>query len=785
MGWRLLLSHLAELESPAAIHDTHSSDEGMVSCYFSCKPSENEPPITVNIQLCASNLDEYPHGNSFMIFTTDESHHQDIPNALGELSARTYGQILSTVLEDVSQRLTKVITCTSDLHNDIYTQPEESDFEFEEDSDVDFEFVREPTLFTCGFGLASRQTPSANSSSVDAERLRSDLIILKQAGFRYGVLGNLERAGILCVSLRLAKLGLSEEAMEAWSLKRKHYLLLMIAYPQGYRDIDQVKQDPTLSGLTQMRVGLCDHYKPQLAQVLPLFPGLKSELFPDLRPSAKGQPSVLEPLFIDKPLNELLRDHLPAVIKARLGYDLSWFGAEQWVQAMQAASSIKELCDISQFETNDATASNSSPTVATADHLAQAASDCLSLPLVAMQFVLRHLSRCTEFCLVCHSRLDDSFGALKPYVCEKPLCLYQYMSLGFGPSIEREIVSQPAVVDLLIGFCFFASEHKTLNVLPAGMGLLVPIIPRPVADASAVYHHAPIPKTFTPPTIVKESFSCLWKLEEEQNLIYVTKDASEKFQSLRPGSWVFLVSDGTESVSHCRVKKVDSHRAELEDVVPLEGSNQTPTSQELANAGVSRKCYMYEYNFDDLPDTDQHHAIHTLMKTFPSVEDMRQYLLSRGPDAMLRDWTAKMSNSAVNLLRWIIASNTSSIVQLNQLDKDGNFQNTGSVQNRVGGMEEWIQFRFAQGAPDKEKRFMECVRKECPESQHPTLFGWHGSSVYHWHSIIRQGLRFDSIVNGRAFGNGVYLSPHARTSLSFSRARLPVSKGWGSQIFKS
>ena len=92
-----------------------------------------------------------------------------------------------------------------------------------------------------------------------------------------------------------------------------------------------------------------------------------------------------------------------------------------------------------------------------------------SYPLMAMQFTLRHLIRCTEFCLVCHTRVDNDFEALKPYVCSNPLCLYQYMTLGFGPSIEYEITSQPLVVDLLINFCYLAANGKALTDLPTGM----------------------------------------------------------------------------------------------------------------------------------------------------------------------------------------------------------------------------------------------------------------------------------------------------------------------------
>ena len=43
------------------------------------------------------------------------------------------------------------------------------------------------------------------------------------------------------------------------------------------------------------------------------------------------------------------------------------------------------------------------------------------------------------------------------------------MSLGFGPSIEHEIIGQPTVVDLLISFCYASTKTGTLADFPDGM----------------------------------------------------------------------------------------------------------------------------------------------------------------------------------------------------------------------------------------------------------------------------------------------------------------------------
>ena len=70
-----------------------------------------------------------------------------------------------------------------------------------------------------------------------------------------------------------------------------------------------------------------------------------------------------------------------------------------------------------------------------------------------------------EGCEEGEAAAEEEFEALKPYVCSKPLCLYQYMSLGFGPSVEHEIATQPYVVDLLVSFAY-TSAYVRQECLP-------------------------------------------------------------------------------------------------------------------------------------------------------------------------------------------------------------------------------------------------------------------------------------------------------------------------------
>lgn len=85
-------------------------------------------------------------------------------------------------------------------------------------------------------------------------------------------------------------------------------------------------------------------------------------------------------------------------------------------------------------------------------------------------------------------------------------------------------------------------------------------------------------------------------------------------------------------------------------------------------------------------------------------------------------------------------------------------------------MSDYIQFRFAMGAPDKEQRFVKAVKEAQQQYalKFPTLFAFHGSPLVNWHSIIREGLHFKKTSHGRAYGNGCYHSLQLSTSLLYS-----------------
>jgi len=319
-----------------------------------------------------------------------------------------------------------------------------------------------------------------------------------------------------------------------------------------------------------------------------------------------------------------------------------------------------------------------------------------SFPLIAMQCALRHLVRCTEFCLVCHDKIQTDFEAMRPYVCDSPLCLYQYMSLGFGPSVESDILTQPTVVDLLVSFCYSAAEALKLQTFPTGMNILVP---------SESNHQARY----------IDSANC------------VVFPTSFKSPLVKVGDWIYFTRCKDRAPCHLRVTEVywpEVHVGPPIDVPsvpynPLSGSPPAHMVPPLYNStrglGFSGSVYIHNGAFDDMNIQMKRMAITRLLDLLPSVAEMRAWLKSNslsGLDASLKTWVDRILPSSLNILRWIIASNRSCIVPAgHELGIDGLPVTVGESGSMVLGVRDCLQFRFAMGAPDKEQRFVNSVKE--------------------------------------------------------------------------
>jgi ubiquitin-conjugating enzyme E2 Q len=172
-------------------------------------------------------------------------------------------------------------------------------------------------------------------------------------------------------------------------------------------------------------------------------------------------------LFISSSLNDFINHQFISLLKIRNSVGLGWDEAKRYFNDKQGRFEEQNADLPATYYEEPSQRDSTLPNAIAADHLTDDQVKQISFPLIAAQFAMRYLVRCTDFCLVCHDKIEEDFEALKPYVCSKPLCLYQYMSLGFGPSVEHEILTQPYVVDLLVSFCYasaFVSAAQPLDI---------------------------------------------------------------------------------------------------------------------------------------------------------------------------------------------------------------------------------------------------------------------------------------------------------------------------------
>ena len=107
-----------------------------------------------------------------------------------------------------------------------------------------------------------------------------------------------------------------------------------------------------------------------------------------------------------------------------------------------------------------------------------------------------------------------------------------------------------------------------------------------------------------------------------------------------------------------------------------------------------------------------------LLETLPTIKELRSYLVhqSRSSEPSLRTWKERVSPAALGILRWIIASNRSCIVQVDvcpgQTDEEVAKAKIRLDQKCSNVHENYVQFRFAQGAPDKEQRFLNALKAQ-------------------------------------------------------------------------
>lgn len=246
----------AEKPSPRISGVVRGDDDGDVNFIFS--PLSDGPPI--ELSALALEVSEYPEGNTWMIFARSSDLPKGVEAALGELASYAAGSTIAELLSKISERLQKVLATGSqgdpfsiedgsdvEMVDDEQEEESEEEVYFDEYSDLeDGPRMNNTTNYRC--------TPQ-NAAKLN-RRIKEDLRAVRFAGFKLGILQGLtadSRTSVLSISIQASKLGLSEEALQAWDLEPNQYVVLLIRYSDGYKSFETSKFYPqTLRLFTAM-----------------------------------------------------------------------------------------------------------------------------------------------------------------------------------------------------------------------------------------------------------------------------------------------------------------------------------------------------------------------------------------------------------------------------------------------------------------------------------------------------------------------------------------------------
>ncbi|KAI3391870.1 hypothetical protein diail_6669 [Diaporthe ilicicola] len=816
-----------ELPGVAAIERGESDGEVVVTV------AHEQLTDLLPIRLLAQNIDDYPDGNNFLLFTASENVATSVTSALEDLRNYTFGTNLLETITTLSTGLNRalrpvnediVMTDRQDSHDLFDSHEDDKEGEEEDDDEYSYDSLDDGEAF----GLDSLHTnshsrPRSRLPSGTLRRIKLDLRAARDAGCKIGILDGLELSSgthIFSSSLRASKLGLSQEALEAWDVESSEYIILLMRVEGLYPSAEHVVEQPCANFSIDFRFGKGGNYKPSPAQARAAFLSKASRS----QGASADRPSILkddqgrtfDKVFISNSLEQFMNEHFLSLVKLRLRSPAyTWDDANEQLRNISSQTWDDKL-DGNNKKGQEATSSDSKPTKkaksmkiskgkARATAAAPAASEVheearspkpipnflmrdavaspleqCSIPLVAMQFAIHYFVHCTEYCLRCHQRIGTEFEALKPFVCSDPLCLFQYLAMGFGPSIEHEILTQPYVVDLLVSLCYSSvsppaptawapastqgSQYR-IREFPRGLRLKVPAPFKVPSATTSAANTTTASASYT--TVASNNEACVPTTSmkvladlRERVVTVLDKDIDR----VTPDTWIML-RESTQAY-HGLVKYVDRQNRTLKvEIIP----NEPPR----ATGAVAMDLLFYDTDFDDLSNAEKAEAIFTILKSLPAISLLREYIL-KNPHGRLRSF-ASISPAAATLLEWIVSSNRSCILQVTPVE-DPHLQDRNQLesiktrsQEAIPSLKDCVQFRFAQGAPDKELRFHRALKdlESQTNPDFPTLFAWHGSALSNWHSILRCGLDFTNVLHGRAYGDGVYFSQDYNTSASY------------------
>ncbi|KAM3510347.1 hypothetical protein MY11210_005965 [Beauveria gryllotalpidicola] len=743
-----------------------------------CHDSLSEP---VTVHMIAHDCMAYPQNSAFIVFSEFENARNDLTLCLDVVCQKREWSSIEEAVRAISEAITSTIDKRSDCVSDDSDSPSwDCGSEYEELDPVEISS-------TDGDRPLPPDEHDHDTQPLDAQKLTSLRNALRKAqnsGITVGIYpkarSNLPQ--VISLSAPATCLGVAAGILESWGLKETDNLVLLIKIGSLYPTLAQFCNLSSRQTVLQFRFGKCFGKKPSLASVQSAYRDTNSFKNDEIEVAVDNDTSFsFELINMSTSIDKLLNSGFMNLLGVRRSYKLSWPYAQLLISRLelQAAAHMIPSEDINvealSMQADNAPWQNLNGPLSQDGALDD--SESFSLPLVAMQLALHRLANCTRYCMVCNACLNQSYSALKPYVCSKSLCLFQYLSLGLGSSIEHEIINAPCVVDMLISFLYAALTHYTTRELPDGLNIKTAYVDELWARGSYVAALADMEAM----TIRDLDYSTRLGRSIEQRtretfrvgdrilIIHREPDPQPGSETdLVVKSWCRLIASVGGEWTFERYHFVESRRFS-------ENCWENWPIDEIDNVlvGTWRRVQLFGYwqDIDDFEHSQRVSALLHILEGIPSVLDMRNYLMAR-PGRRLATWN-RLNASELAVLNWTVASNRSLIVQDDVFPVEGLLETPlqmvwNGIDTWAVSKQQWMQFRFLQGSPETEQRFEHKTSQLLETTPTPTIFAWHGSHLRNWHSIIRSGLDFTKVENGRAHGNGVYFSNDMSTSLHYS-----------------
>ncbi|KAI9100001.1 hypothetical protein DFS34DRAFT_693661 [Phlyctochytrium arcticum] len=480
----------------------------------------------------------------------------------------------------------------------------------------------------------------------------------------------------------------------------------------------------------------------------------------------------LAPFLLSWSLADYLSRRMILIISYRLQYQTSWATAENhlenasWELTSPPSSQESALKDEWPRSTFPDTLDSLYVSNTIHGKPPEKLKKYLNFPLLCVRYMLWRVTMASRYCLVCHKRTHAELNCMKPFVCESPLCTYQYFQLGLGPSIELEIEKHPTIVDILISLSYVAAVNTTLAPFPFGVGRTVRSVCAPGYISS---------------------------LEDQALLqLHLDSDANCTPQKDDIIEFNFYGQSYRVQISAFFPETSNALVISLQNQKPADFENEKVPFKLISTSFVGWAATRPGQETLEPSDSDRKLFIRVLDK-LPPVARLQSFccggrFVSPGeseaedeqgsPDPNLttsdprptkecRPYTLKQHLDEIDTLlyptlRWILCSSRGFIREL-----------TREEDKIQGARPDYIQLKMIMSNPEKEALFVEQRELLTKEKAIKSLWAFHGSPLSNWHSILRTGLDFErvKILHGRSYGQGIYHALDSSVSIGYASRR--------------